>query len=335
MGYKLYAVDGSDVVFATNPLSEAYMKTQKYNMYHMNAMYDLLNHTYKDLIIEPKPSYSEPRSCWQMAERSLKNEKCIVICDRGYGGANLFEHLNRISGVEYLIRVKNNLFKEFYNLPYAEFDTTVTFELRGTQTNEDKEAFARKEAKWVAAESTKGKHKKKVTWDFESPFRMTIRVVRIHIGEGNDPSDYETIVTSLPKAWFGIKRIKELYHMRWGIESSFRELKYAFGLINFHARKDEFIKQEIYAHFLMYNYCERIAMAVVVKQDADNQWTYVVNHTMAVHICLDYFRWRSGAPPQVAVEDEIAKNILPVRDNRRDRRKIKTKEAVCFLYRVA
>ena len=35
---------------------------------------------------------------------------------------------------------------------------------------------------------------------------------------------------------------------------------YALGLINFHARKEEFIRQEIFAHFLMYNYCERIAM---------------------------------------------------------------------------
>ena len=94
-GYKVYAVDGSDVIFATNPLSEAYMKTQKYNMYHMNALYDLMNHTYRDLIIEPKPAHSEPRSCWRMAERSLRGEKCIIIGDRGYGGANLFEHLNR------------------------------------------------------------------------------------------------------------------------------------------------------------------------------------------------------------------------------------------------
>lgn len=334
-GYKLYAVDGSDIVFATNPLSEAYMKTQEYNMYHMNALYDLLNHTYRDLIIEPNPAYSEPRACWQMAERSLCNDKCIITADRGYGGANLFEHLNRISGVEYLIRVKNNLFKEFRHLPVCEFDTTITFELRGTQTNADKEFFATGEAKWVATESTKGKHKKKVTWDFESPYRMTIRVVRIHIGKGYRLDDYETIVTSLPKKAFPLAEIKKLYHMRWGIESSFRELKYALGLINFHARKDEFIKQEIYAHFLMYNFCERIAMNVVIVQDKLHKWTYVINHTMAVHICLDFYRHRGKEPPPIDPEAEIAKNILPVRDNRRDRRKIKTKEAVYFLYRVA
>jgi len=335
-GYKVYAVDGSDVVFATNPLSEAYMKKQQYNMYHMNAMYDLMNHTYRDLIIEPKPSYSEPRSCWQMAERSLRGEKCIIICDRGYGGANLFEHLNRVPGVEYLVRVKNNLFKEFRTLPATkEFDTTITFELRGGATNADKAAFAAGTAKWIAAESTRGRHKKKVTWDFESPYRMTIRVVRIHIGDGDSPEDYETLVTSLPKEQFPLFVLKELYHMRWGIESSFREMKYALGLINFHARKDVFIKQEIYAHFLMYNYCERIAINVIIEQDANNKLTYVVNHTMAEHICLDYYRHRGKEPPPVDVEAEIRKNVLPVRDNRRDRRKIEAKKAVYFLYRVA
>ena len=106
-------------------------------------------------------------------------------------------------------------------------------------------------------------------------------------------------------------------------------------MINFHARKEEFIRQEIFAHFLMYNYRERIAMNVVTRQDEGRKWAYVVNHTMAVYICLDYFRHRRTDPPPVMPEQEIRRHILPVRDNRRDRRKITAKPAVCFLYRVA
>jgi len=85
----------------------------------------------------------------------------------------------------------------------------------------------------------------------------------------------------------------------------------------------------------MYNYCERIAINVIIEQDANNKLTYVVNHTMAEHICLDYYRHRGKEPPPVDVEAEIRKNVLPVRDNRRDRRKIEAKKAVYFLYRVA
>ncbi|WP_306756916.1 transposase [Agathobacter rectalis] len=74
-----------------------------------------------------------------------------------------------------------------------------------------------------------------------------------------------------------IKRIQKLfgnviYHLRWGIETSFRELKYAIGLTSFHARKPDFIKQEIYARLLLYNYCELITTHVI-KQMKNNDKT--------------------------------------------------------------
>ncbi len=172
--------------------------------------------------------------------------------------------------------------------------------IRTTQTNNDKAVFAKGDAKWIAGHTDNsykiGKSKKAKAWDFESPFDLTVRVVRMKISDNGSANDYYTICTSLNRFQFPIEKIKDLYHMRWGIETSFRELRYALGLINFHAKKEDFIRQEIYAHFLMYNYCERIAMNVVVEQDAGRKWTYVVNHTMAVHICLDYFRYRGGRP---------------------------------------
>lgn len=50
--------------------------------------------------------------------------------------------------------------------------------------------------------------------------------------------------------------------MRWGIETSYRELKYDLGLTHLHARKEECVIQEIYAHLLMYNFSMQIAMHV-------------------------------------------------------------------------
>lgn len=34
------------------------------------------------------------------------------------------------------------------------------------------------------------------------------------------------------------------YHLRWDIETSFRELKYALGGISFHSKKDDFIQMD-------------------------------------------------------------------------------------------
>ena len=92
--------------------------------------------------------------------------------------------------------------------------------------------------------------------------------------------------------------------------------------------------QEIFARLIMYNFCERITMNVVVYQDKSRKWSYQVNYTMAIHICRDFYRhYRSEPPPNV--ELLIKKYILPVRPNRKDSRKIKPKSVVYFLYRVA
>ena len=83
----------------------------------------------------------------------------------------------------------------------------------------------------------------------------------------------------------------------------------------------------------MYNFCERITKCVVVKQDENRKWSYQVNYTMAIHICIDYFKHHGNEPPDV--ETLISKYILPIREGRADERKLKAKSVVFFLYRVA
>lgn len=62
------------------------------------------------------------------------------------------------------------------------------------------------------------------------------------------------------------KTIKDLYAGRWGIETSFRDLKYTVGMLNFHSKKVMCIKQEIYAHLIMYNFAEMITSHVVIEK---------------------------------------------------------------------
>ena len=84
--------------------------------------------------------------------------------------------------------------------------------------------------------------------------------------------------------------------MRWGIETSFRELNYAIGLTSFHARKPDFIKQEIYARLLLYNYCELITTHVI-RQMKNNDKTKQVNFTIAIYICREYLRNKRNLSP--------------------------------------
>lgn len=104
--------------------------------------------------------------------------------------------------------------------------------------------------------------------------------------------EYETLITSLPRNEFSLEDLKDLYHMRWGIETSFRELKYAVGLVNLHCKKENFAYQEIYAAILMYNFYERIVSYAVIKKKQPTCYQYQINYTMAITICKEYFKSR-------------------------------------------
>ena len=165
--------------------------------------------------------------------------------------------------------------------------------------------------------------KSKQTYD------LSFRIVRFPISENS----YELIVTNLDRFQFSAEKIKEIYHLRWGIETSFRELKYAIGLTSFHARKPDYIKQEIYAKLLLYNYCELITTHVI-QQMAKKDKTKQVNFTIAIYVCREYLRQKRNLSPPDVIK-LIEKHILPVRPGRKDPRKVKTQATVSFLYRVA
>ena len=85
-------------------------------------------------------------------------------------------------------------------------------------------------------------------------YKLAFRIIRFPLSE----STYECIVTNLPRNEFPPERIKEIYYARWGIESSFRKLKYTIGLSNFHSYKPQYIEQEIWAKLIAYNITETL-----------------------------------------------------------------------------
>ena len=103
----------------------------------------------------------------------------------------------------------------------------------------------------------------------DKTYDIAFRIARFKISEDS----YELVVTNLDRFIFPQEKLKELYHLRWGIETSFRELKYAIGLTSFQARKVDYIKQEIFARLLLYNYCELITAHVIeqMKKDRENK----------------------------------------------------------------
>lgn len=330
-GYRMLAVDGSDLHIATNPKDiNTYFQSSPdvkgYNLLHLNAMYDLYNKLYVDAFIQSGRKKNEHKALTEMVNRSDITDKVIVIADRGYESYNNFAHIEK-KGWNYVIRVKdidsNGILAALLLPDKEEFDIEIRRTLTRKQTKEIKAhpeiyRFMPQNSNFDYLDSSKN--------DF---YQISFRVVRFKISDDS----YETIITNLDDINFPADEIKKIYHMRWGIETSFRELKYAIGLTNFHAKKVECIVQEVYARMIMYNFCEMITMHVIINQ-TDTRYIYQVNFTVAIQICRYFFRcFNNVVPPDV--EALIRKNILPVREGRKDQRKIRSKTAVSFLYRVA
>ena len=328
-GYQLLACDGSDLNIIRNPKdTDTYFQSlpmdKGFNQLHLNALYDLCEKRYTDVVIQPARKENESLAMTQMIDRYPGQKKTIFIADRGYETYNIFAHVQE-RGMYYLIRVKDGgggSMTGSFELPNKdEFDHAMQLVLTRKQTNEVK-ANA-KQYKIIPKTSPfdyLDLHDRKF-------YVLNFRVVRFAITEDS----YECIITNLPEKEFPAKEIKKIYAMRWGIETSFRELKYAIGLSCFHSKKVEYIMQEIYARLILYNYCEIITMNVVIHQK-NTKHVYQMNYTIAIHICR-YFLRNDISPPDV--EKLIQKNLLPVRPGRSDPRKVKPKSAVSFLYRTA
>lgn len=334
-GYRLLAVDGSDVQLPTNPneLSSYYPGATgqtPYNLLHMNAMYDLCSHLYVDAILEGKRTCSEHRTLVAMAERS-KIPDAIILADRGYESFNNMAHLQE-KGWKYLIRVKDSAkgISSGLILPEQDqFDVNACLRLTKKQTAEAKKLCNDKNRYRFIPSNVNFDYLPKHN-DKYAPmevYELSFRIVRFKITEGN----YETVITNLDAERFPALDLKLLYSLRWGIETSFRDLKYTIGLLHFHAKKVEHISQEIFARLIVYNFSELITCHAITQKKC-RKYAYKVNFSAAVHICRQFFRG-NVSPPNV--EALIARYVLPVRPGRSRPRKPTAKAAISFLYRVA
>ena len=334
-GYRLLACDGSDLCIAHNPQDETtYFQStpdsKGFNLMHLNALYDLLSRTYVNAIIQPARQENENRAMCDMIDRYPGHSKTLFVADRGFENYNIFAHIQE-NGMFYLIRAKDIISNGIVSsckkqLPddQESFDISVSVILTKKQI---KEVKANKEKYRIIM--------KDVPFDFVDLhfnwfYEMKMRIVRFPIADDS----YECIITNLPSEEFSPDDIKELYHMRWGIETSFRELKYSIGLTHFHSKKPDYIKQEIWARLILYNFCEAITTRTIMRQsNRKRKHSYQLNYTRAIHICRFFLSIRKGAPPDV--EFLISRELLPVRPGRSDPRKVKFQSAVSFLYRVA
>lgn len=341
--YRVFAIDGSAFTTNLNPNSKRVCDfidgNKPYCQTHGNIMFDLENKIYTDCYIQPKPALDERKAAIEMIKRMDHSYPSIVVMDRGYEGYNLMVHCDRINNLFYLMRVKNGLggFKEIMDLPDSECDVDINSVI--TSSNYYYTTNHKDMPNLHLVNTVKNRRKAEVSkyyrnraWDHERVVSLKFRAVKFKINEETKDS-WEVLITNLNRFEFPLERLKELYHLRWDIETSFRNLKYALGAINFHSKKDEFIDMELFAHLTMYNATSACISEVPVKH-SNHKHIYAIDFKMACQIVRRYY-YLHNKKPYHAIYAEIASYINPVRPGRKDERNLKTRSPVSFLYRVA
>lgn len=333
-GYRLLAVDGSSLQIAANPNDpDSYFQgteqQKAYNLLHINAMYDLLQCIYTDALIQKRRLMDESGALTEMVDRSII-ANALLLADRGYESYNNLAHIQE-KGWKFLIRIKDssNGIVSGLTLPSKEcFDIPFHLQLTKQQTNIAKELLKDRNHYKLISHGQRFDYLPAHSRKFDPLvfYSLNFRIVRFPISK----TTVETIITNLPANLFPAEEIKRLYAMRWGIETSFRDLKHTLGLLHLHAKKVEFIYQEIFAKLTMYNFCEVITQSVVIHQN--RKYSYKVTFSDAVHICMEFFL---GKIPPPNVEALLARYLSPIRPGRKDTRKHTQKPSVSFIYRVA
>lgn len=282
-GLHLIACDGTDLNIPSIPGDKDSFipynsKNGGYFQMHLTALFDLLEKRYLDAEVSPRRKMGENPALCCMVDRNIFKGRTLYIADRGFNCFNTFAHVIN-AGQFFLIRIKDltsrNSFCKGISFPDTEeFDIVHTFILARKTIHDDRINTSYKSLQ---------KHQ---VFDFIAPddkrttFIMRLRIVKVKLGD-----DYEYLITNLPEKKYAMSELKYLYNLRWGIETSFRQIKYALALSYFHCKKREFIQQEIFARLIMYNYVSLTIGSVAVNSAKKNKHEYKISFSDSVNLC--------------------------------------------------
>ena len=296
----ILACDGCHVVYTTNSeIIEDYNKPRLidykgYNHMHLNGFVDVISKAFLDVVIPPGQQPDERKAFHTMLDHFQPDDpqKYIVTADRGYESYDLLFHCEQ-KHLNYVFRVKapsssRSLLSSYIDeLPdeQEEFDVTIKRFFTDKYTNIMKD----QSDVYRYMNPNKNIPHFQQLLDKKHLYFMQFRVVKIKVAENT----YEYMITNLPHT-FDLEDIKACYHWRWGIEVSFRYLKHANGLLYFHSKKPEFLKQEIYANLILYNFGIFLANEAAEenqkkKRKKDNKYNYEIDFSSALKTARKFF----------------------------------------------
>lgn len=305
---------------------------------HLNGFVDVISKAFLDVVIQPGQHPDEREAMRSMLEHFHPDnpEKYIITADRGYESYdNIF--LYELKKLNYVFRVK------------APSSAKSLLSSYSSELPDEQEEFDVKIKRFFTRKCTTIMKDQADVYHYMNPSKnaphfdellngkdlhyLEFRVLKIKTGDNT----YEYIITNLPYS-FDINDIKDCYHWRWGIEISFRYLKHANGLLHFHSKKPEFLKQEIYANLILYNFGIFLANEAAKENDKKtrkeaNKYQYSVDISTALKLSRKYFI-RKESDKKMDIISLIAKHVHAVKTEfRQFARPLRGIGAIHFCYR--
>lgn len=319
--FRLLAVDGSTIeVPNSKELIEKWgvFKTRqdgkKICMARILEVFDVLNKMTIESEID-SINISEIDMFWQLSPNlskfpSLDGVNDLYIFDRYYASFELIFFLNKM-GKDYCFRMKENW-----------WDVIKKFK----ETGKESQIITLHFPKYP-----KGK-REELAIEKES---VPVRLVRVELDNGV----IEYLLTSLlDEKEVTVSDIKELYSLRWPIETNYRHQKHKLKLENFSGKSENAVRQDFFAKILLLN------IAVSINNPLDNKlleeqttkYTYQVNLTNTIGVLkasiIDWFMHRKIKESLNRIIKYLLRSALPIRPGRKYTRPKLTKTKYHRIY---
>ena len=311
-GHLILAADGLDINIPTTAETlELYGSASRNNtkpqaQIGLGCIYDVMNR----MILESdcnKVKFDEMRLAEKQLERipeAIGNIPFIIIMDRGYPSTPAFIHMMD-KGIKFIVRLKSSDYKKEQS-SLSENDQLVKIKL-------DKSRIRHYEG------TIDGERMKELG-------EISLRMIKIPL----ENESLEVLATNLSEIEFSTNEIKELYHMRWGIETAYETLKSRLQLENFTGTKAILLLQDIYSTIYLSNLAEDIILDAereLDQKETEKKHKMMINQTVSIgilkndliYILLETNEKKKSMLFQQIYED-ISKNLVPIRPDRHYKR---------------
>lgn len=303
-GFRLLAVDGSRLTLPyTEELKSIYGQTKNQNesgvvQARLSVLYDVINHYVIDGILSPLTT-GEGKLAFE--HLSHINENDLVIYDRGYPSFELMYEQNKQKS-NFLIRAKES------------FSNSTSAFIKSGKSTQIVDIFP-------------GQHKSLIDKEYDKDTSVKVRFVRVELPSG----EVELLITSLLNfKQYRTEDFKELYFMRWGVESFYDELKNKIKVENFSGYSNQSILQDFYAALFVSNVQTLIVSELedeINEQTKETKYKYKVNSNLSYgflknRIVTLFFLNTNMDETIQELKVLFKKHLVPIRPNRSNERNI-------------